>query len=390
MSNEQDPNLEKLHKLDPVKRRKFLAVMLGGSVGTIATLVSPNANAFLGLSPTELLEKFLDKAGQILMMFIANRYYKNFIEAWNEYTDVTKESRAKENGLLSGTFQNSVDFEMNFDKTIQDNVMMRRTETSPRVCQDTQQSGLVVQSIKASTANMDNIATGQSKIFYSTDFPNISDYRASYIDLVETTTEGQGVISLKNLSMIFGTGAFPSVSGAQSEFSLLLADIVRSPDHDAFKWKEGVNPEVDEDLAKGSLAIEKRNFRDVSKAVQANIIIEGLSYAMARRVGSKSLTEAMRTTLLGAGANKAQKAISDGGPYFSGAEALLLEVESKALEPGYLKELNSYSDPTPVLYYVNSQQALLNRIKHERMKIAKLRNSISAINSALEIERREA
>ncbi|ARP11635.1 hypothetical protein [Vibrio alginolyticus] len=171
---------------------------------------------------------------------------------------------------------------------------------------------------------------------------------------------------------------------------MLLADIVRSPDHDAFKWKEGVNPEVDEDLAKGSLAIEKRNFRDVSKAVQANIIIEGLSYAMARRVGSKSLTEAMRTTLLGAGANKAQKAISDGGPYFSGAEALLLEVESKALEPGYLKELNSYSDPTPVLYYVNSQQALLNRIKHERMKIAKLRNSISAINSALEIERREA
>lgn len=370
-------------KLSPSVRRKFLANAVGVTVGACAALAAPKSHAILGLSMEELLEKFFDKAGSVLMMFVANRFYKNFIEGFDKYTEMNNDSTAKESGLLGGTFQNSMDFEMNFSKNLTENQLSRKTETPPRICKDTQQSGIVMQSTESNTANMSNISKGQSQMLFNAQVSNKPEYRSSYIELVNSTIGDGSVIDVSHLSQIFGTGAFNDVGKTQAEFTLMLADILPSPDESSMNWMAGVN---EDDLwkTKGSQSSVVSDFRRLGRSVQANVLIEAISYAMARRVPSKSLTEALSSTLLAAGKNKSDMALSGTSSYLCAVEALMLEIESKSLEPGYIKEMNNYSDPTPVLYYLNGQMSLQNKIKHERLKILKLRNNVAAVSAILD------
>lgn len=380
--SERDKNLEAIDRIKPVHRRKFLATLLGVSVGGVASLYAPQSQAFGFLSPTELFKKFLEKAGGVLMMFICNRFYKNFIEGFDKYTDIQKESKKKEYGLIGGTFQNSVDYQMNQEREIHDNEFKRRTETSPRICADTQQGGLIAQTTRATTVNTHNIASGQSKIFFESDFKEVDGYRSAYKTLVDSVRKGDGTLSVENLSMIYGTEGFKDISAAQNELTLLLADIVRAPNHAVFGWRDGVKFT----LAKNTQSLKREALRGISTAVQANLILEPIAYAMARRVPSRSLTEIMSQTLLGATANQVKQRLEDGGPFICAVEALQLEIESKALEPGFLEEMNNYSDPTPLMYYMNNQQSLLNKIKLERSKIQELRNSLQAVHGILKVE----
>ncbi|MFV8384174.1 hypothetical protein ACNO5E_08755 [Vibrio parahaemolyticus] len=391
-------NSELPSKSSPTLRRKFLASLLGGSIGAVASLASPKSHAFLGFSLEDLLEMFFEKAGSILMMFIANRYYKNFIEAFEEYTESQKESKAKENGLLGGTMQSSMDVSLGFDKEIYQTRLARSTETSPRLCSETEQANVIVQAAKSSNDNVVNITKGQTQLFFDTDFSDIKDYQSSYIALLENNLNDAGQISLKCLSQIFGTAAFRDVAQAQSEFTLMLADIVPSPDPSHLKWTSSTEEHVSENDSvswlnwplEGSKSQVKRSLKELSDIAKLNMLIEAISYPMARRVPSRSLTEVLSETLTGAGKNKAKAALESESTYLCATEALMLEVESKSLEPGYVDELNQYADLTPVAYHYNTQLALQAHIRHERQKVAHLHSVVKAISLLIESELRSS
>ncbi|HDM8060805.1 hypothetical protein [Vibrio harveyi] len=385
---------DSIFEVSPNRRRKFMAILLGSSVGAVASLSSPKSHAFLGLSPTDLLEMFFEKAGSILMMFIANRFYKNFIEAFDKYTESQKESAAKEYGLLGGTMQNAMDFEVNFEKELYQTELARKTETSQRLCAETQLASVVTQSSKASESNVVNISAGQTHILYDTEFTTVEQYQRSYIELVKSTLDSNGNVSLKALSQIFGTSSFVDVAQAQTEFTLMLADVVPSPRSEHLQWTKQAQEYAEEHNSvpwadwplEGSLSNAKAAFSQLSDIAKVNMLVEALSFPMARRMPSQSLTQIMFDTLQGAGKNKAQLALNGDLPLLCSAEALLLEVEAKSLEPGYLEEVNQHADLTPASYYFNTQISLQNYIRHQRLKVADLRNTVRAVTQLIDVQ----
>ncbi|MEE7516201.1 hypothetical protein G6355_11310 [Vibrio cholerae] len=87
------------------QKRKLLGFILGLLVGFGISLKSSNANAFFGsvLSPEKLFEKFLKKAGGILMRYFGYRTVSNWENAWQKYQEYRSDNQDKLNAVTIDT-----------------------------------------------------------------------------------------------------------------------------------------------------------------------------------------------------------------------------------------------------------------------------------------------
>lgn len=340
-------------------RRKILGLLFGVSLGTTVSLYSSKSHAFFGtpLTPEEIFEMFIERAGGVFMRFLGNRFMSNMDIAFDQYTEYFRKNKSDDNAIIGKMIATSEDLTLRAFSETNNHELKLNTYTPGNACHMSEQSSV--------NQNISKAADSVQKVAFQNQFNNLShgtgpnSEKRNYRDeAVRSLADDYSTPVLKELNKLFFASTFADTERAEKELAALLGDF-------EFDIRTGGTNKAtirDEVLSQGS-------------ATKLSVIVNQLSMLLAQRVPTEKADDVIDTigssTL---GSNYL-------GRKLSMIERLELEVKTQSQNEAFTEELKGVPSLAAGMILPNLQSALTHKLQFELHKVRDARALIESLSS---------
>lgn len=328
--------------------------LLFGSIlgGSISIAASKNSHAFgIGLSPEDIFEMFVEKAGSILMRFLGYRFMTNLDISMDRYQENSEETNKNKNAdmakALAMGYETSVE---KYRKVANHEIELECI--SPKV---TCANGALSQTNNENSNAVRSAAPlARERLNTYLDSSSESKSRTVHIrnETLSKLLNSHGDIEVQELTKLVGINHFTDNTRAEEEMAALVGNHISSSN----KGK------IDEQRSKGN----------------NDIVIDALMTIFMQRVKTTAIDSDFQDTLSGD--------LKRLYPQSKLSTIEMLHLETMALSSNELFNNQVADSPsiTTATAYLNPIQALQNKLELERYKVSEMRNLVSGIQAVKE------
>lgn len=342
-------------------RRKIFGLILGIGLGAgISVTTSKSALAFGGggLSAEELFEKFLKRAGNVLMRFLSNRFVTNLDNTLDELSESTDDDNKSSKAELAKSIASSSDSHTKALSELSQLSLKREAYIPNNACVQHEVASANHRIYKVSAEFNDalNRRNQQHLLAEGTSRGKQQNHRHAFL---KSLVDGND-IKLKQLHLLFESASFSDPIRAEKEIAALVANI-RTPINES-----------------GNVTSKSINVKRSGTAAQAELVVNALNFLLSQRLKSSTLPQGILDSL----SNELQT-------YYrykklSSIELLEAEVLSTTQNSKFYDELSRLPSSTSAMVMFTQITATSNKLHHELLKTEDHLNLLLSVQSILD------
>lgn len=334
-------------------RRKVMGLIFGSILGgSISMAASKKSHAFgIGLSPEDIFEMFIEKAGSILMRFLGYRFMSNLDLSMDRYQENSEETNKNKNADMAKALAMGYETAIEKYRKVANHEIELECITPKITCANGSLSQINNQN---SNAVRSAAPLARERLNTYLDSRGESKNETVHIrnETLSKLLNSQGDIEIQELTKLVGVNHFTDNTRAEEEMAALVGNHISTAN-------------------KGKIEEQR------SKA-NNDIVIDALMMLFMQRVKTTAIDSNFMETLSGD--------LKQLYPQTKLSTIEMLHLETMALSSNDLFNNQVADSPsiTTATAYLNPIQALQNKLELERYKVSEMRNLVSSLQAVKE------